>query len=351
MPIELKQDLSNLRLYVDELFTQQVRTPPDILDLDPDGDPVLKWFNNTQSSVELLTGTLFNLFKQGVDEVTQWNVPSDRLLMNFMSKQLSRLSMFVPALELTGSYEHWEGKPMFKKKYVSPVYRIAGYRKFSLDTDGGLYSFLSLFLAGAHIVVLHNEKDLGIGNVSDFYDEFATSSTLERFRMSFTNPWFGNPEPEGEVVTDKTTAFGHSHYTGSVALKTAYGYPIITEDKAPVRCPIVSSLLVDTTDRKSNKDYNTFFQLEGWPGVSMGGAAGRHAADFELHQATKWNISTYGLCPYSEKRGTTIFLAPDNWKARVSPGWTMPSYAGARLQTPPWVTTDSLTKNLGGVLE
>ncbi|MDI9654524.1 hypothetical protein QM306_40740, partial [Burkholderia cenocepacia] len=50
--------------------------------------------------------------------------------------------------------------------------------------------------------------------------------------------------------------------------------------------------------------YNTFIQLEGW---QAGGS--RHNADYATYQQTLWNISTYGVSAYSEKRATSIFLA------------------------------------------
>ena len=54
------------------------------------------------------------------------------------------------------------------------------------------------------------------------------------------------------------------------------------------------------------------------------------AADFDTHKATLWNISTYGASIYSEKRGTTIFLAPPGWNPQLRPGGTiMMNYVGA----------------------
>lgn len=122
-------------------------------------------------------------------------------------------------------------------------------------------------------------------------------------------------------------AYMHSHYSGAVMWTnigrgltnagSAYAYPntILTE-AAPSPCPWVCSLLVDTTARR---DPNTFIQLEGWPGTAEGwyGARGRHHQDFEVHGETKWNIGTYGGSPFSEKRGTTVFLAPNNWRPDV----------------------------------
>ncbi|MFY0574396.1 hypothetical protein ACN28S_08600 [Cystobacter fuscus] len=269
--------------------------------------------------------TFFNLLK---NPSNSHHAPSDNALATFLKAQLSGLSMFVPALHLTGTYKHTKKGT----EYESPVYKVQQYKKYALGNDVGLKEFVTLFLAGAHFVVLHNAKDLGHGKVADFYAAF-------------------HKDNDKVLAANKVPAAGHSHYTSLVALFTAYGYPKIAADEAPGICPIVASFLIDTTANKVvGSDYNTFFQLEGWPGVTMGGMSGWHAADFATHQATKWNISTYGLCPYSEKRGTTIFLAPDNWTAPVTPGWKMPSYAGARKESPPWVATDSISGIVGGVL-
>ncbi len=362
MPVTLDANLSNLRSYVDNLFDSQVRTAPSTLvDLDPAGGPAYHWFNDTNGCMAHLVSAFFNLMKDGFDDATRWNVPSDMCLTRFMYPQLKKLSMFVPALHRTGTYKHLEGWRPFRKEYTSPVYRIDGYKRYPLAGDAGLRLFVQLFLAGAHFVVLHNKKDVK-GHVKDFYKEFESDQRLvsHRFTPEHTETemavsmWDVDTEVTVEAQMtgedNRTTATGHSHYTSTVALGTAFAFPVIKEDKAPIRCPMVASLIVDTTDWKRNNDYNTFFQLEGWPGVVRGGAGGRHAADFETHQATKWNIATYGLCPYSEKRGTTIFLAPDDWKALVQAGWSMPSYAGARTRTPGWVATASFTANAGGVL-
>lgn len=363
--VTLEKNLSNLRQYVDNLFDAQVRTAPDsIVDLDPAGEPVLHWFNNDQASMECVTRTFFNLLKEGYDEDSNWNVPSDICLTRFMYPELKGLSMYVPALHRTGSYKHLEGLRGFRTEYTSPVYRVDGYKRYALDDDEGLYAFVNLFLAGAHFVVLHNATDRP-SFVKDFYQNFHKDARLTNHRFTpesvdtvlVPNSFMCLAE-EVEIVTsahmatetNRDSATGHSHYTKTVALNTATSYPVITEDKAPIRCPIVCSLIVDTTDWKRNDDYNTFFQLEGWPGVSMGGARGRHAADFATHQATKWNIATYGLCPYSEKRGTTIFLAPSTWAATVKAGWKMPSYAGARSKDQHWITKESILSNAGGVL-
>ncbi|MEQ8334497.1 hypothetical protein [Nisaea sp.] len=187
-----------------------------------------------------------------------------------------------------------------------PAYALNKYSKFRLyhsQTEiagggtaqaGNVAKFLRLFLSGAHVVVIHSADDLR-NPLPSFYDLFG----------------------QAPLQPHSSTAIGHSHYTSTVALRTGWAYPAnITTDSAPSPCPFICALLVDRTASRFS-DYNTFFQLEGWPGIGSVwtgfGAKGRHGADYATHQATKWNISTYGATPFSEKRGLPVFLAPEPW--------------------------------------
>jgi len=95
---------------------------------------------------------------------------------------------------------------------------------------------------------------------------------------------------------------------------------------------------------------NTFFQLEGWPAtnslgagtlevitnrvsslVTRGGAPtelGRHNIDYKVHASTVWNLSTFGASPHTEKRASTIFLAPLDWNPKPSEETLMMNYVG-----------------------
>lgn len=107
----------------------------------------------------------------------------------------------------------------------------------------------------------------------------------------------------------------------------------MTAETAPnANCPFILSLLIGRTawGAVTGNNHNTFVQLEGWPATGWTGAGGRHGVDYQTHGATKWNISTYGACLYSEKRGMTVFLAPPTWIPNVNPGGTiMAPYDGA----------------------
>lgn len=195
------------------------------------------------------------------------------------------------------------------------TYKWVSDQVFSFKNDDGGWNsvsvrrFLELLLAGAHFVVVHSKDDLG-NNVNLPPSFFRTFSDLG------------------------TKYAGHSHYTNKVAM-TGVNYPelaLVTDEgetldelqdnKAAVLLPVVLS---DTTTSPLY-NYNSFFQMEGWrPGTPMympfkapynntalaGGY--RHGADFNTHQKTLWNISTYGASLFSEKRGAPIFLAPKSW--------------------------------------
>lgn len=185
-------------------------------------------------------------------------------------------------------------------------------------------SFLDLLSLGAHFVVIHAAADLATagypGVPASFYTTFANL-------LGGASAW----------------ARAHSHYSGAGGLTNlgaAYTYPAtVNAETAPIPCPYIAAFLVGRTAWSLfNNPYNTFFQLEGWPATGVTGFGGRHGQDFATHQATLWNISTFGTSIYSEKRGTTVFLAPPGWNPQPQAGTIMMPYVGA--ETPQgWLDT------------
>lgn len=207
--------------------------------------------------------------------------------------------------------------------------RLLGYQQVVLATPvgGGLpgvnwnqaavLRFLNYLAFGAHFVVVHAPRDNPglVAPLQSFYTQFAAA--------------LGN---------QSRAARAHSHYGGLgpvTNLGAAYAYPdLVNAETAPVNCPYIAALLVGRTAwGVFTAEYNTFFQLEGWPTTGYTGIGGRHSGDYAAHVASKWNISTYGASLYSEKRGTTIFLAPATWRAPAGPQAVlptiMPPYVGA----------------------
>jgi len=237
-------------------------------------------------------------------------IQSDIDLIAAMARyvQANTLSLFVPNIVSAGA----TGAGV-------PINTITGYSSRALDLPlvlpgGGpnvprIRHLLSLFATGAHIVVLTDPDDIGANVIPPFWELFQDGQTVQGVPLRAAGP----------LDPYAGTAYMHSHYSGAKGLTNigaAYAYPnTVTSTGTPTLCPFVCSLLVDCT---SHNHENTFFQLEGWPGTLLKGFGlfGAHSQDFAAHNATKWNISTYGASPYSEKRGTTVFLAPAGWAPR-----------------------------------
>lgn len=221
--------------------------------------------------------------------------------------------------------------------------QLAGYNRSDFWVAGAwsapaVTRFLQLLAFGAHFVVIHAPQDLapppGAALPPAFFDEFV--------RLLGAN---------------SRRAKAHSHYGGLgpvTNIAAAYTYPAAVNTEAtPAVCPYITAFLTGRTDWSlrrvgaitwaATSEFNTFFQLEGWPATGLTGGipqlgnsplgGGRHGADFNTHNATKWNISTFGASVYSEKRGTTVFLAPPPplWGPPApAPGTTiMAPYTGA----------------------
>jgi hypothetical protein len=257
---------------------------------------------------------------------------SDRLLFSQLALyiQQNNMALFVPRIAYHGPVSNTN---------PAPVYTISGYDRLdlcfsanelqngmqigSLATVLSIVYFLSLFATGAHIVAITSPLDYQglVNNPPAFWTLFQSSSYIKWRDAGPLNAYAG-------------TAYMHSHYSGSKGVSNigaSYAYPnTVTSTGTPTVCPFVCSLLVGAT---AHSQPNTFFQLEGWPGTAtqLFGAFGAHAQDFAAHQATKWNISTYGASPFSEKRGTTVFLAPADWNTnRLVHTVTWPSYQGTK---------------------
>ncbi|HWD29035.1 MAG TPA: hypothetical protein VG387_17815, partial [Rhizomicrobium sp.] len=72
--------------------------------------------------------------------------------------------------------------------------------------------------------------------------------------------------------------------------------------------------------------------------ISATSGGPRHGQDYAAYSQSFWNISTFGAAPYSEKRATTIFLAPAPWVPSIYSDTFMMPYVGA--ETPQlWLKT------------
>jgi hypothetical protein len=211
------------------------------------------------------------------------------------------------------------------------VFNISGYQSFSLcGSDGvwnqsGVRTFLQLLAGGGHFAAISANKDFAnqdkTNDGRDLYSSFLNSGLIRR----------------GDLV--------NSHYA-TVGNTTGYYYLDITEDASPQNCGLLLSLLFGRTvnglGQGTPGDYNTFMQLEGWQAEGSSKST-RHNIDYAAYNKTLWNTSTFGACPYSEKRATTIFLAPPSWTPQLYTITGMMPYVGAyatsKGQPQDWLNT------------
>jgi hypothetical protein len=228
--------------------------------------------------------------------------PSDAAAIGFVAGYVGQnaLSLYVPTLV-----------PVSVTAGQPPVYSLTGYQQSAFKPGGSwdldvVSGFLELLYHGAHFVAVHAAYDLAYGqSIGPLWSLFKSSSALAPYRRH---------DP------------GNSHYT-SLTNVCGYYVPDISGNSAPSNCPLLVALLCCPTVAEVTCNpsmYNSFLQLEGWEAPYS-----RHNADYAVYKQTLWNISTFGACAYSEKRGTAIFLAPGDWAPQPSLGTYMPPYYGA----------------------
>ncbi|HEY7770716.1 hypothetical protein [Longimicrobium sp.] len=241
---------------------------------------------------------------------------------------LDLLATHVSAGSGAGPLTLWVPQIARQGSATPPTYLLSGYRGFSFRGAGGSWdsgtvqAFLSLLAGGAHFVSVCATADLPAGVSATPLDTVLADSGLPTSRD-----------------------IGSSHYTSAVNITGTY-YLSIGEDFAPAGCGLLLAFLVGRTVNNPLAQagaYNAFFQLEGWQS-RLG--SHRHNADYDTHKATLWNISTFGATPYSEKRATTVFLAPAGWTPQVYQTTRMMPYVGAYATSPtdpqPWLQTSAV---------
>jgi len=292
----------------------------------------------------------------------------DRFVLQFLQEYMwrNRLAMYVP--DFAKVSQTTSGLPIYEiKKYVRHrIFTPSFGKQFH---EGNVKLFLKYFASGAHFVALHSSEDLGGQGLESLYALVAPGTTGGKGKLN-----------------DRTRiAPMHSHYgavgnllggmTGSLYKDRGVYYPKtpIGETAPQEKCPTIVSLLFGPTSHGeldvafvggtyggsqwaaptptiSQKRINTFFQLEGWPATNSLGSGtlevitnrlsslvtrgsaptelGRHNIDYKVHANTVWNLSTFGASAYTEKRATTIFLAPLDWNPKPSQETKMMSYVG-----------------------
>lgn len=313
MPVvPINPDFTNIPAFVDSLFDPDVRAAATITDAIAAGALTVAFSDQLAAILPVWTAAWAQSQGLSYDAADFAHCPaSDAAAIAFLADYIGAadLSLYLPTLALADAPA---GAP--------PSYTLSGYTRNAFKPGGDwdmtvVTGFLELLYYGAHFVAVHAAYDLAYGQFVDpLWARFRDSSALAPYRR-----W----DP------------GNSHYT-SVTNICGYYVPDITQDTAPADCPLLVALLCAPTVSNvlcNPSMYNSFLQLEGWEAIYA-----RHNADYAVYKETLWNISTFGACAYSEKRGTAIFLAPADWAPQPSLGTMMPPYYGAE-PVQPWLNT------------
>jgi hypothetical protein len=334
--VHINENFSNVSEFINSLFNPDVRSTS--LINSAIRDKKFYMFFSDSDSEKILNLWLAAWKKsEGKDfqEIDfQYCPESDYYFLKFLSTYIleNDLCMYLPSI-------NYLGPPIDNALPIYELNKEVGYQKKSFKVNNKtdysvVYEFLTLFLCGAHFVCIQSAKDLPQGtSLTPFYILFKESSLKTKIRR----------DP------------GNSHYTSTTNRCGLY-YPSIDKDTAPnpspfilsfLTCPTISNLLHHECDRVTSNidDYNTFFQLEGWQQLedlqAVFSRHKRHNADYETHKIFLWNISTFGSCVYSEKRATTIFLAPSTWNPKFNSNTYMAPYVGAE-SIQGWLNTNTV---------
>ncbi|MGB3071543.1 MAG: hypothetical protein WBC18_23550 [Ottowia sp.] len=223
-------------------------------------------------------------------------------------KILDLLRSYIDTAASNGPLVLWVPQLRYLPGTEPAAYELRGYRAFPMRDGSGWNSeavtaFLRLLVSGAHLVAICAARDLPAGVTVQAFDRVLENSGL---------PTRGHP--------------GNSHYA-SVVNTTGRYYLTAHDDFAPEDCGLLGALVTGRTVNSTligQGAYNSFIQLEGWQAISK-----RHNADYGSHEKTLWNISTFGASVHSEKRATSVFLAPAGWTPRPYQTTCMMPYVGA----------------------
>ncbi|WP_338847799.1 hypothetical protein V8J88_03465 [Massilia sp. W12] len=243
--------------------------------------------------------------------VQQWvnqGNPANPAVTSADAKLLSVLANYINSAASNGPLTLWIPQISYVAGTSPSVFMLNGYQSYQFKNGANWDSdtvniFLSLLAAGAHMVAISANADLPPGVGVQSFDVFFNNSGLS-----------SRHDP------------GNSHYAGITNTTGTY-YLSIQDDFAPPDCSLILAFLNARTVNDSSLkagQYNTFIQLEGWQAGTS-----RHNADYDNYKQTLWNVSTFGAIPYSEKRATTVFLAPQGWVPQVYQITCMMPYVGA----------------------
>ena len=324
--IPINSDYSNISAFVNSLFDADVRKPDVIKTVVKEGRFTGSFSSQNDKILAVWKAAWQAAQGDQHDAADLKHCPaSDANLLKFLGDYIAGnptgmlerrgLSLFMPQLRYLDQFSHGRA-----------IYELDGYQRHDFQQDGKGWNydlvdkFLHLLISAAHFVVIHAARNLPPGvSVAPLYKVF---------------------RDDDDLASSERRDPGNSHYA-SIMNRCGEYYPKIEKGTAPDPSPFILSLLVCPTVSRlccRPRTYNTFFQLEGWEAIIL--HLERHTEDLIIDAAeTYWTISTYGFSVYTERRATTIFLAPPSWNPQTSPKTIMAPYVGAETRQR-WLATD-----------
>lgn len=336
--VTLAEDYSNTCELVQSMFATNARgvdtvyanaADQQVSYTSPDSPPPFTGSFANWTSIQRIVSLWTSFWMGGQPAAGQSFLETDaEMLQNLAAYVKENLPvLWVPQLQ----FRAWSGTA----NQSPPIYDVMGYQGYDLLNADGTWNadnvsiLLLYFVYGAHMVLVLDPESPGVQSITpDLYNTLGASSS----------PVYSNL---AQQVWD-------SHYSSVGDQDSGMSYPcqVITNDFVPNPSPLLCAFLIgptvqpvmftnplgDTTQRCN------FIQLEGWRQFGTA-TAGWHNADYQAYNATYWNFSTYGVCAFSEKRGTALFLAPAGWQPAGLCSTIMPPYLGALYMgdVDPWM--------------
>jgi len=326
--VTLAPDCSNTYAFVQSMFATNARsvntvydnaTGPQTAYTEATAPPPFTGSFANWSSMQTILSLWTSFWMGGQPTSSQSFLDTDaEMLQNLAAYVKANLPcLWVPQLEFRG----WSGTA----SQSPPAYYVTGYASYDLLNSDGSWNetnvsiLLIYFLYGAHIVEILDPTNPNEQTITpDLYNKLGGTGT--------------------SVYSNLGQQDWDSHYSSVGGQDSGMSYPsqVIVYDSVPNPSPLLCAFLIGPTVQPvmfmnplgDSTARCNFIQLEGWRQFGES-SAGWHDADYQSYNDTFWNFSTYGVCAFSEKRGTALFLAPAGWQPSQQATTTMPPYLGA----------------------
>jgi hypothetical protein len=333
----------NVKEFIDSLFDHDVRSAQNVKDAAANGATTVSFVDDRSRKIILESWLAAWKSVTGVDphnrdtSYDKYIIQADRDLIQWLTGYIYTTSMRLcrPKLTLSSLSTGVAGVPFYENAGYEVLPFVENddwsYGSFADNGEphwnGTVSTFLWLLFHGAHFVIIDNPDDGALPN---------TKSLAASFDKHIPSAM-------------RSHCPGNSHYPTDLWFKkvgslTTDEYYLDVDDDYETGEGFILALLIGDTSAGAS---NSFMQLEGWQAQGEGGLTGgpRHTFDLETHEATFWNISTYGACAYSEKRSTPCFFTQDQQTFSLDLDRTthMPLYDGAGSLQEHWMKPGYVT--------